>query len=435
MSRSGVFAVLGLAAVGLVIALGGYRVAVSEGSAVTPDAMLPFLVASASLCVVGLAMRRHPTVAWLALIVALSTITVDLASFGRDHRADFGPETWRWIALTIVLSAICATSAAVAYAVDPARRVARPFRAAGVLTVVVVFGVGAWALATPDPEIALTEPARPLGDLVLVTRAFLITTFAFVVVGMLGDLRPAVERTTRRMASVRGRPRRLADALGYAAAWIRTFGEELTPGRAQERRAAIAERARIARDLHAVVVPDLRRALREAENVGSVDRLAASLRDALRQVEAMMETRDAIGLEIGGLVTALESLAERVEDRSDVRVTIDVAESDGQPPASPPPLVAASALRIAALALENVVRHAPSAQVRIVVSSGPDRVGLSIEDDGPGISPGVERAALEDGRRGLADMATEAALCGASLRSGLGKHGSGMVVAFDWPAS
>ncbi len=435
MSHSGVFAVLGLAAVGLVIALGGYRVAVSEGSAVTPDAMLPFLVASASLCVVGLAMRRHPTVAWLALIVALSTITVDLASFGRDHRADLGPETWRWIALTIVLSAICATSAAVAYAVDPARRVARPFRAAGVLTVVVVFGVGAWALATPDPEIALTEPARPLGDLVLVTRAFLITTFAFVVVGMLGDLRPAVDRTTRRMASVRGRPRRLADALGYAAAWIRTFGEELTPGRAQERRAAIAERARIARDLHAVVVPDLRRALREAENVGSVDRLAASLRDALRQVDAMMETRDAIGLEIGGLVTALESLAERVEDRSDVRVTIDVAESDGQPPASPPPLVAASALRIAALALENVVRHAPSAQVRIVVSSGPDRVALSIEDDGPGISPGVERAALEDGRRGLADMATEAALCGASLRSGLGKHGSGMVVAFDWPAS
>lgn len=435
MSHSGVFAVLGLAAVGLVIALGGYRVAVSDGSAVTPDAMLPFLVASASLCVVGLTMRRHPTVAWLALIVALSTITVDLASFGRDHRADLGPETWRWIALTIVFSAICATSAAVAYAVDPARRAAPPLRAAGVLTVVVVFGVGAWALATPDPEIALTEPARPLGDLVLVTRAFLITTCAFVVVGLLRDLRPAVERTTRRMASIRGRPVRPADALGYAAAWIRTFGEELTPGRAQQRRAAIAERARIARDLHAVVVPDLRRALREAENVGSVDRLAASLRDALRQVEAMVETRDAIGLEIGGLVMALESLAERVEDRSDVRVSIDVAESDGQPPASPPPLVAAAALRIAALALENVVRHAPSAQVRIVVSSGPDRVALSIEDDGPGISPGVERAALEDGRRGLADMATEAALCGASLRSGLGKHGSGMVVAFDWPAS
>ena len=80
MSHSGVFAVLGLAAVGLVIALGGYRVAVSDGSAVTPDAMLPFLVASASLCVVGLTMRRHPTVAWLALIVALSTITVDLAT-------------------------------------------------------------------------------------------------------------------------------------------------------------------------------------------------------------------------------------------------------------------------------------------------------------------------------------------------------------------
>ena len=434
MSRSRVFAVLGLAAVALIIVLGGYRLAVSEGSAVTPDAMVPFLVASASLCVAGLATPRHPTLAWLALIAALSTITVDLAGYGRDHRADVGAETWEWIALTIVLSAICATGAAVAYAIDPTRRVARWLGAAGVVTVVAVFGIGAWALATPDSELVLTEPTRPLGDLVLVTRSFLITTVAFVIIGLLGDIRPAADRTSRRLAALRGRPERPVDAVLYAASWIRTLGDELDPGRANERRAATVERARIARDLHAVVVPDLRRAIREAEQVGSVDRLATSLRDALRQVEAMVETRDAIGLQIGGLVTALESLAERVEDRSDVRITIDVVEPSRQRAGSPPPLVAAAALRVAALALENVVRHAPTAQVRITVSIDADHVGLSIEDDGPGVAPGVERAAIEDGRRGLADMATEAALCGASLRSGLGANGSGMVVAFDWPA-
>jgi signal transduction histidine kinase len=225
------------------------------------------------------------------------------------------------------------------------------------------------------------------------------------------------------------------DALQYAIAWIGTLIEELMPGRATERRAASAERARLARDLHAVVVPDLRRAIREAERLGSVDRLAASLRDALRQVEAIIDTRDAVGLEIGGLVTALESLAERVEDRSDVRVTIDVAEDRGAASGSPPAAVAAAALRVAVLALENVVRHAPAAKVRILVVNGPDQVRMSIEDDGPGVPPGIERVAREDGRRGLADMATEAASCGASVRAGPGERGAGTVVAFEWPAS
>jgi signal transduction histidine kinase len=435
VSRPQAYVVLGLAAVALLVVLGVFRAALTGGSAVSPDAMLPFLVGAASLCVVGLAWPRHPTMAWLALIVALATITIDLATVGRAHRDGLDPDTWRWIALTIVLAAVCATATAVAYAVDPVRRLTRWLTAAGAIAVAAVFALGVWVLATLDSEVVLIQADRPLGDLVVVTRAFLITTAIFVLVGLAGDLRPTAERTRRRLVAIRARPDGPMDALHYAIAWIRTLIEELMPGRASERRAASAERARLARDLHAVVVPDLRRAIREAERLGSVDRLAASLRDALRQVEAMIDTRDAVGLEIGGLVTALESLAEGVEDRSDVRVTIDVAEDRGLATGSPPPAVAAAALRVAVLALENVVRHAPAAKVRVLVANGPDRIRMSIEDDGPGVPPGIERVGLEDGRRGLVDMATEAASCGASVRAGPGERGAGTVVAFDWPAS
>jgi signal transduction histidine kinase len=432
MSAQRLLAALDVAALSLVVTLGLARIGVGGGSS-SPEAMLPFLLSAAALCVVGLAARRHPTTAWLALIFALAATTIDLASFGREQRAVIGPDAWRWLSITIVLSAIATVAAAAAYASDRGRRLGRWVPAFGGVAVAVVFLVGVWALATPDSE-TVADPARPLGDLGLVTRAFLMATVGLTIVGLLGDVRPAADRATKRLAvegEVHAAP---GDTLRYGVGWLRILVDELTPGRANERRAAMTERARIARDLHAVVVPDLRRAIREAERAGSVDRLASSLRDALRQVEAMIETRDAIGLEIGGLVPALESLAERIEDRSDVRITIDVADaSDGA--AGPPPTVAAAALRIATLALENVTRHAPAAAVRLDVAVGPDRVRLTIEDDGPGVSEAVDDGVSMNGHRGLIDMATEAELCGARLRTGRGSGGTGTVVAFDWPST
>jgi signal transduction histidine kinase len=195
----------------------------------------------------------------------------------------------------------------------------------------------------------------------------------------------------------------------------------------------VSERARLARDLHAVVVPDLRRAISEAERGGSPERLATSLRDALHQVEALMESRDTIGLDIGGLVPALESLAERTEARSEVRVTIDVIDDADGPTAAPPRDVEAAALRVATLALDNVTRHAPAAAVRLTVSRGAERLRLSIEDDGPGV-PLDGLGAWETGR-GLADMTTEARMCGASLRTRPGERGVGTLIAFDWPSA
>ena len=197
---------------------------------------------------------------------------------------------------------------------------------------------------------------------------------------------------------------------------------------------------------HAVVVPDLRRAIREAERAGSVERLAGPLRDALEQVEAMMESRDTIGLDIGGLVPALESLAERTEERSDVRVTIDVLDDADPGDGAPPREVEAAALRVATLALDNVVRHAPGASVRLSVTRGAGCVRLAIDDDGPGI-PESDRekafkafARLDDSRSrgtggyglGLAIVARVAALHGGAARIETSSLGGARIV-IAWP--
>jgi len=394
--------------------------------------MIPFLIAVGALCVAGLAVRRQPTVAWLATIVCIATVTIDLAALGREQRFLVSDETWQWLAIAIALCAILATSASAAYAADPAHRVARWVPPVAAAAVILVFGISAWTLATPDP-ISEIRATSPLGDLGLVTRVFLITTVALTTVTALGELRPAAHRARSRL-EVAGAHRRDADgSIRYAAAWFRLFIDELSPGREQARRAAVSERARLARDLQAVVVPDLRHAISEAERGGSPERLATSLRDALHQVEALMESRDTIGLDLGGLLPALESLAERTEARSEVRVTIDVIDDADGPTAAPPRDVEAAALRVATLALDNVTRHAPAAAVRLTVSRGAERLRLSIEDDGPGV-PLDGLGASETGR-GLADMATEARMCGASLRTRPGERGVGTLIAFDWPSA
>jgi len=427
--KAGVFSTLAIGAVVSVIALGVLRI-VFSGSAPSPSAMIPFLIAAGALCVVGLTFRRQPTIAWLAVIVCGATVTIDIATLAREQRLLVADETWRWLAIAIGLSAILSTGAAAAYAADPAHRVARWMPAVAVAAVTVVFVISAWALATPDPA-PVIDGTSPLGDLGLVTRAFLITTVALTTVTALGELRPAAHRATRRL-EIAGSPRRETVGVArYAGSWLRVFRYELSPGREHARRAAMTERARLARDLHAVVVPDLRRAIGEAERVGSAERLATSLRDALGQVEALMQSRDTVGLDIGGLVPALESLAERTEERSDVRVTIDVVD-DSATVGSPPRAVEAAALRIATLALDNVIRHAPAADVRLTVARRTDCVRLSIEDTGAGLP--VVAPPPGEGGRGLADMATEASLCGASLRSGPGHAGGGTLIAFDWPA-
>jgi len=67
------------------------------GPPTTPEDLLPILLAAACLCVAGLAHRRAPSIAWLAVIGALTIATLDVAAWGRVNRATLDPVAWRWL--------------------------------------------------------------------------------------------------------------------------------------------------------------------------------------------------------------------------------------------------------------------------------------------------------------------------------------------------
>jgi signal transduction histidine kinase len=106
---------------------------------------------------------------------------------------------------------------------------------------------------------------------------------------------------------------------------------------------------------------------------------------------------------------------------------------DGAPNSRPPRSVERAAFRIATLALDNAVRHAPGAPVRIDLVHRADRLSLEIVDAGPGMPDGREAAAVAEGHRGLADMRSEAAGVGASLEIH-STVGEGTRTVFSWPA-
>lgn len=421
-----------LAGAALTVTVFGVRIVGVGPDRATPDALLPALVAAGSLCVVGLTVGRAPSTAWLAVIVALTTVTLDLAAFGRANRADLGPTGWPWLVILVTLGAMGASGAAAAYATMSGRRSGVWIGRVAVLAFASVVIVSVGVVATIDERIP-APPDSPLGNLVLVTRTLLAVVLALTAIGVVADLRPAIDRTRGRLsdAAVPQGPARVAAA-------ARIFMDELAPGRGRARRAAAAERSRIAAELHADVVPAVRRALSEAEQGGSSERLAVALRDVLGEVDGLVEARHSVVLEELGLLAALEWLAERTEERSDVRVVIDVVgmATTTVPGPRPTKAVEAAAFRVAQLALDNVVRHAPAASAWMELTSEPGRLRLVIRDDGPGLESDASRLAAASGRRGLADMRAEAQACGGSLAVETADGAErGTVVRFDWPAA
>ncbi len=392
-----------------------------------PEEALPALVASAALLVVGLTWRRAPTIAWLAVIGAGMVSTIDMAVAARALRDVVDASTWRWLTVVIGLAALWTSGAAVAYAAEPGRRLGRWVVVAGALGIVVVAGATGWAVALAAP--AATLGASSHGSTRAVTRSFLVVTTLAVALGLLGDAREPLTRARRRVTAAG------VDQGGDRLALARAFVEEIAPGRRRARQAALAERARIARDLHAEVVPGLRRAVALADGGGDLDALADQLRRTLTDVEALGAAEHPIELEAGGFLPAVEALAERVEATSDVTVSIDVADGPGPNDGEPPVDVAVAALRVVRLALDNVARHAPGAGALLTVEGGRETVHVVVTDDGPGLPKDARATAARAGHRGLADMATEAAAVGAALEVERVGPDGGTRVRFGWRSS
>ena len=151
-----------------------------------------------------------------------------------------------------------------------------------------------------------------------------------------------------------------------------------------EHLAKLAERERIARDLHDVLGHTLSVIVLKSELAGRLfDRDPERARLEIAEVEqvsrkALSEVRETIrGYRSEGLAAEIER-AHRILDAAGVMLTCE----------SKPPSLAPTEETVLSLvvreAVTNIVRHAQASQCRMLFASGNGRYSLTVEDDGRG---------------------------------------------------
>lgn len=390
-----------------------------------PGRLLTLLFALGALCLGALATRRAPTIAWLASIGASYLAASLFFDQARSLTAGEVEQTvWIATAAAASLSAIATAWIAARYATRPGVRldpVAAPVAIGilGWLVVACLTTIGAVLAGqhTPDPAFTWVDVAIvPIG-------AYLPLVLVLVGLGAAADVRAARDRAMDRPGPPLGS--NAAERTWRIAA---ATARELVPGQAAAVEAARAvERTRIAGDLHASVLPTLRRAIADAEAGGDPAVLAARLRTVDVELERLMADRWPVVLEAFGLVAALEDVAEMLEADGSPPISIEVGRSGDRPPVT----IERAAWRFAQVALDNAVRHGAPRTIEVAVAVDATTLRLAVADDGAGLEPTIP---LRPGARGLTDAARRASDVGASVRVEPRAAG-GTIATFDWIAT
>jgi signal transduction histidine kinase len=209
----------------------------------------------------------------------------------------------------------------------------------------------------------------------------------------------------------------------------------------QTRAAALAERGRIAGELHDVLAHSLSGAaiqLQGARMLAERDRAGPQVSGAIDRAsqlvrEGLTEARQAVGALRGEAlpgVAELEALVEsfRQDMKLDVRLIVD---------GSLPVLAADAGLALyrgAQEALTNVARYAPGAHTEVTLRCGDARASLTVEDRIAAPSGAEEAVGLSGigGGRGLSTMRERVARAGGHASAG--PTGSGWRVELEVPA-
>lgn len=203
------------------------------------------------------------------------------------------------------------------------------------------------------------------------------------------------------------------------------------------RRLGIAtERERISRDLHdsivqriygvALSLDDVPELVHEAPDEASerVDRAIDALHATINEIRNFIFGLRPVLLEEGGLLTALETLADEVRLNS----TVDVAVA-GSEPAPLPVELSGELLSIVRETLSNIARHAGAQRASVRVEPREGGLHLEIADDGRGFDP---TAPLIGSHRGLRNISDRAARIGGRLDID-SRRGAGTRIIVDVP--
>jgi signal transduction histidine kinase len=208
--------------------------------------------------------------------------------------------------------------------------------------------------------------------------------------------------------------------------------------------ARVAERTRIARDLHDTLLQRFHGLLLQFQAAFNLlpDRPRESkqvLAVAIDQVaEAITEGRDTVqGLrtstvETNSLAEALRSLAADLSAQTGHATSahVDLVGSSR----ALHPIVRDETFRIASEAIGNAFRHAQAKKIAVEVCYDTQGLRLRVSDDGKGIEPEVLRKGEREGHFGLSGMRERAAVVGGQL-SVRSSPGTGVEVALTVPAA
>jgi signal transduction histidine kinase len=138
-------------------------------------------------------------------------------------------------------------------------------------------------------------------------------------------------------------------------------------------------------------------------------------RDAMSEMEAMLDQLRAVPLENAGLIEALKKQCEALGLRTGAEVEF---QHENLPPNTTlAPGTQDAVFRVAQEALSNVGRHARATKVAVFLTAGGGRLDLMIRDNGAGFDLQKQRRGM-----GIGNMSARAAEAGGTLdvNSGLG---------------
>jgi signal transduction histidine kinase len=187
--------------------------------------------------------------------------------------------------------------------------------------------------------------------------------------------------------------------------------------------AALAERTRIAQELHDTLLQGftgitlqlraIERLLvqRPRESAEALKNVLASADTALRDARHMIWDMRAVELEGRDLAEALETAARHAMAGSTAELGFTVQGERRRLPLA----VETTALRVGREAVLNAVNHAAPRSVRVGLEYGPRSLTLRVADDGTGIPPGAMDAAAAGEHLGIAGMRDRAHRVGGTL--------------------
>ncbi|MBT2529603.1 sensor histidine kinase [Streptomyces sp. ISL-99] len=358
----------------------------------------------------------------------------------------YGAGIFRGAAVVVPVAGV-GLCAAAAHAYDRLTRLNRLLPAVGALAVPALVAAGSYAAGARMPASILWIICAVQAMERLPLAAALPVTAVVLAAHSVNDGRSPESAVLGLGIALVGYSLRLdAQARG---AGFRLLAQERAARAAEAESAALAERARIAREIHDVLAHSLSAQMVHLEAARIQIEQGADRAKILERVvaargmarEGLAETRQALSALRGEVVAVETFLRELAAPSGDVSVDVSGESRPLSAEASQ------TVRRVAQEALTNVRKHAPGATVRILLAYGEGEVTLQIRDSGatgapaaPGASgassasaSGVVGELTHSGcGYGLLGMRERAELLGGSLEAGA--DGKGYVVRLRVPA-